>query len=31
MLYGSTDADATAEFAVHIAGATTLTASDFLF
>ncbi|HEY8357363.1 MAG TPA: calcium-binding protein, partial [Ramlibacter sp.] len=31
MLYGSTDADATAEFAVHVAGATTLGSSDFVF
>ncbi|HEY8360521.1 MAG TPA: M10 family metallopeptidase C-terminal domain-containing protein [Ramlibacter sp.] len=31
MLYGSTDADAAAEFAVQVAGATTLAASDFLF
>jgi hypothetical protein len=31
MLYGSTDADATAEFALHIGGTTTLGASDFVF
>ncbi|QJW83670.1 calcium-binding protein [Ramlibacter terrae] len=31
MLYGSTDADTTAEFAVQVGGATTLAASDFLF
>ncbi|MGV3573142.1 MAG: calcium-binding protein, partial [Ramlibacter sp.] len=31
LLYGSTDADATAEFAVKISGTTTLSASDFLF
>ncbi|HEY8357364.1 MAG TPA: calcium-binding protein [Ramlibacter sp.] len=30
MLYGSTDADATAEFAVQVGGATTLSASDLL-
>ncbi|HEY8360522.1 MAG TPA: calcium-binding protein [Ramlibacter sp.] len=31
MLYGSTDADATAEFAVQVDGLTTLAAADFLF
>lgn len=31
MLYGSTDADATAEFAVQLTGVTSLTASDFVF
>ena len=31
MLYGSTDSDATAEFAVSIGGASTLAASDFVF
>ncbi|MGV3573128.1 MAG: M10 family metallopeptidase C-terminal domain-containing protein [Ramlibacter sp.] len=31
MLYGSTDADASAEFAVQVAGATLLSGSDFVF
>ncbi|HEY8356840.1 MAG TPA: hypothetical protein VIL30_05195, partial [Ramlibacter sp.] len=30
MLYGSTDADATAEFAVQVVGATALTAADLM-